>query len=57
MSDRLKLAESYYAVAADLQEQGERMLNTAEILNIVADRLCEENMREKADTDITSEKP
>lgn len=47
MDERLKLAESYYAVARDLQAQGQRMLDTADMLGATADRICEARMREK----------
>lgn len=45
VSEILKRAEAYYAVAADLQRQSELILEMARYLNGVADRMCEENMR------------
>lgn len=47
MSELLKKAEAYYAVAADLQQQGQAQLEMARYLNGVADRMCEETMRQK----------
>ena len=47
MDERLKLAEAYYQVAADLRDNGRRMIDTADLLSSTADRMCEANMREK----------
>ena len=44
----LDLADAYYQVGQHLQENGERLLSTAELLNNTADSICEENMRKKA---------
>lgn len=47
MSDeRLKLAQSYYDVASDLAARGQRLLEVAEMLNCVADQMCEKNISE-----------
>jgi hypothetical protein len=45
-NERLKLAESYYTVARDLMARGERLLEVAEMLNGLADQLCERNISE-----------
>lgn len=47
MDERLKLAEAYYAVAQDLQDHGRQMLETANMLGTMADRICEASMRAK----------
>ncbi len=46
MSALLELAEHYYAVAHDLIAQGERAIETGKYLGAMADRMCEQNMRE-----------
>lgn len=55
-SSLLLLAESYYTVAAHLRENGERQIQTANMLASMADRLCEQSMREKSPPS-ASEKP
>jgi hypothetical protein len=45
MSDKLKTAEMYYAVARDLRFQEQRYRETAAILEQIADQLCEQNMK------------
>jgi hypothetical protein len=47
MDDQLKLAESYYAVASHLKQQAEHYSRTADLLNGMADAICEMNIREK----------
>jgi hypothetical protein len=47
VNDALKLAEAYYAVAADLRSSAQWMLQTATQLEIVADGMCEQSMREQ----------
>ena len=47
MDDRLELAEKYYAVARHLESNAQGMLETAKYLNSVADKMCEESMRQK----------
>lgn len=51
MDERLKLAEAYYAVARDMQAQGERCLSYAKELGAIADRICEQNIAEKRQPD------
>ena len=46
MSERLKLAESYYAVSRDMARQGKWYIEVAEQLSQLADSLCEQNMQE-----------
>jgi hypothetical protein len=46
MSEKLKLAEAYYTVANHMAENGRMSLDYATTLCSIADRLCEENMRE-----------
>jgi hypothetical protein len=46
VSDRLTRAEAYYAVAADLMVNAERCAEMANTLNALADRMCEQNIRE-----------
>ena len=46
MSYLLKLAEHYYAVAHDLIKQGEHAVETGKYLAAMADRMCEQNIRE-----------
>lgn len=46
MSEKLKLAEAYYAVAAHQKACAHRALEIATQLSECADRLCEENMRD-----------
>jgi hypothetical protein len=41
------LIESYYAVARDLQRQGERLLEMANTIGLFADRMSEQRIREK----------
>lgn len=48
MDERLKLAEAYYMVASDLQRQAECILNMAKNLDRMADRMCEDNIRERS---------
>lgn len=43
----LVLAEAYYTVSRHLQENAERLADTAEMLGTAADKICEENMRKK----------
>lgn len=45
MSELLKMAESYYAVANDLKAQGQRLMEIADLVGRMADSMCEENMR------------
>lgn len=45
MSDLLQLADMYYAVARDLQGQGQRLIEMADMLGKMADQMSEENMR------------
>lgn len=47
MTPKLELAEHYYAVARDLERQGQFMLNAAQMCNALADQYCEQNMREQ----------
>lgn len=42
----LVLAEAYYTVSRHLQENAERLADTAELLGTTADKICEENMRQ-----------
>lgn len=42
----MDIADAYYRVAADLKERGEFMLRQAETLAQMADRICEQRMRE-----------
>jgi hypothetical protein len=53
MTDRLKLAEAYYAVASDLRRNAEWMLMTAVNLEKSADGMCEENIAEKVSSETT----
>jgi hypothetical protein len=48
MSDLLKLAESYYTVARDLERVAQQQLDTAKWLNRTADQMCEQNIRAQA---------
>lgn len=48
MTPLLQLAEHYYAVAHDLITQGERAIETGKYLGAMADRMCEQNIRETA---------
>lgn len=50
MSDLLKLAEHYYAVAADLERNAREQLAIAERLNRYADTLCEQNATQRPDS-------
>lgn len=43
----MDLTDAYYMVAADLKERADSMLRQAEALAQVADRMCEQRMREK----------
>lgn len=44
----LKLAEAYYLVAEHLEQSGRPLLEMADSLNRIADRLCEQNVSEEA---------
>jgi hypothetical protein len=57
MSELLEKAEAYYMVAADLRRQGESQLEMARYLSGVADRMCEENMRQKKPPDSAGASP
>jgi hypothetical protein len=46
VSELLKLAEAYYAVSADLKRQAEKWLVQSQEMGFIADRICEENMRQ-----------
>lgn len=46
-SPKLAMAESYYAVAADLERNAREQLLIAERLNRYADMLCEKGMEER----------
>lgn len=46
MSTKNWLASAYYTVASDLEREGREMLEMAEALNAIADRLSEEAIRE-----------
>jgi hypothetical protein len=48
MSELLKLAECYYAVAHDLVMQGERAIEIGRYLGAMADRMCEQNVKQTA---------
>jgi hypothetical protein len=43
----LQLADQYYEVARDVERQAQFMMETARMLNAIADQLCERNMRLK----------
>lgn len=51
----MDMIEAYYAVAASLRQQAERMLETAEMLAGAADVMSEKRMREKQPNDSTGE--
>lgn len=43
----MDLIDAYYMVAADLKERGDSLLWQAESLAQVADRMCEQRIRDK----------
>jgi hypothetical protein len=53
MSHLLQLADCYYKVASDLEQQARQSLAIAEHLRTHADKLCETNMRQPAKQDPT----
>ena len=48
MSELLQMAEHYYAVARDLEWRAARMHEMGKNLFDIADRLCEQNMKQTA---------
>ena len=40
----ITLADCYYAVARDLEQQAERWVNVAKMLNGIADEICEQSI-------------
>jgi hypothetical protein len=44
----LNKADAYYAIAHDLERESERFMDMARALGEMADRMCEQAMRETA---------
>lgn len=57
MSDLLKRADQFYAVASDLRLSGEEQLRIAAMLEEFADMFCEKNMRQHKEKALPDEPP